>query len=84
MNYWQRFLHSPSEEKYLEILKENTKKETKKMTKVDELREKAMINRRDKGIFENYSDFEIKNLTTRQIYNILKAEEIYKNYKKGV
>lgn len=82
MNYWQRFLHS--KENYLEILKNNIKKETKKMTKVDELREKAMINRREKGIFENYSDFEIKNLTTRQICNILKAEETYKNYKKGV
>lgn len=82
MNYWQRF--SPNKENYLEILKDNIKKETKKMTKIDELREKAMINRRDKGIFENYSDFEIKKLTTRQICNMLKAEEIYKNYKKGV
>lgn len=56
----------------------------KKMKKVQELRELALINRKERGIFENYSDFEINKLTERQINDMFKTEEKYKNYKRSI
>lgn len=49
---------------------------------INELREKAKKNRIDGGIFEKYTDFEIMNLTKKQIYIILETEKKYKHYKK--
>ena len=48
---------------------------------VKELRELALINRQERGIFENYSDFEINNLTKRQIDNMFNTEDKYFKFK---
>lgn len=54
------------------------------MKKVQELRELALINRKERGIFENYTDFEINILTERQINDMFKTEAKYRNYKRSI
>ena len=49
---------------------------------ITELRKIAIINKKHKGIFEKYHEYEINMLTKRQLVYILETEQKYKQLRR--